>query len=61
MKKLFVFATAALLVSGAAFAGGGDGKEKGKKCCKKEGAACCKKDAKKAKTAEAKPAEKKAA
>jgi len=63
MKKMLVLATAALLVSSVTFANGDDKKKcaKGKDCCKKEGKAC-KKDAKTkdAKTAEVKPAAKKA-
>ncbi|MEO7309834.1 MAG: hypothetical protein ABIX01_05530 [Chitinophagaceae bacterium] len=48
MKKILVFATAALLVSGAAFAG--KGKKCGTKdCCKDKKENCCKD--KKAKTA----------
>lgn len=47
MKKLFMLATAAFLVSGVAFAHGGDGKKCSKKDCKKEakadGKSCCKK------------------
>ncbi|MFK4985821.1 hypothetical protein ACI4B7_28765, partial [Klebsiella pneumoniae] len=42
MKKLFLLATAALLVTGVSFAHGGDGKKCGK--CDKE---CCKKGDKK--------------
>ncbi|MFZ2783580.1 MAG: hypothetical protein WAZ36_04215 [Sediminibacterium sp.] len=66
MKKLLVFATAAFLFSGVAFAHGGDGKKcaKSKECGMKEGKDmkdckmkggkdmkdCCKKDAKKKET-----------
>lgn len=50
MKKLFLFATAALLVTGIAFATTDKGKKKkcakGKSCCKKGGTPC-KKDASK--------------
>lgn len=50
MKKLLMFATAALLVSGVAFASTDKGKKKkcakGKSCCKKGGTPC-KKDASK--------------
>lgn len=44
MKKLFMLATAAFLISGIAFANGG-GKKCSKKECKKEanGKSCCKK------------------
>jgi hypothetical protein len=46
MKKLFLLATAALLVTGVTFADGGKKKKcaKGKTCCKKDEAkkACCK-------------------
>ena len=50
MKKLFLLATAALLVAGVSFAGEGKGKKKkcakGKTCCAKEAntekKACCK-------------------
>jgi len=49
MKKVLVLATAALLITGVSFAGGGDKKcAKGKECCKKEKS--CSKDEKKAKT-----------
>jgi hypothetical protein len=68
MKKLFVFATAAFLMTGVAFAHDGDKKcaTKGKDCCKKEqmakGKSCCAKDAKQtsasAKTAKTTPAKK---
>ena len=48
MKKVFVLATAALLISGVSFANGGDkkkgGKETEKACCK--GMKDCKKDMK---------------
>ena len=45
MKKLFMLATAALLISGAAFAENGKDKKKGKKgtkseCCAKSGKSC---------------------
>ena len=38
MKKVLTLVMAAALVSGVAFAGGGEGKKcaKGKSCCKKE-------------------------
>ncbi len=47
MKKLFLLATAAFLVTGVSFAHPGKGKKcaKGKKCCKKSTKACCKKSA----------------
>jgi len=53
MKKLLVLATAAFLVSGVSYAGGGGkekGKDKGKKSCTKTcaGKECCKKKDKKA-------------
>ena len=56
MKKFLVFATAALLVSGAAFAG--KGKKCGtKECCKEKKENCCKdKKTKTPKTTIAKPA-----
>lgn len=49
MKKVFILAIAAFLVSGSAFAHGGGKKcGKSKDCCKKEakakGKACCKKE-----------------
>jgi hypothetical protein len=44
MKKIVLFATAAFLISGVAFAQEGDGK-KGKKCCSKESKCCEKKKA----------------
>ncbi|MBX9732486.1 MAG: hypothetical protein K2X37_00345 [Chitinophagaceae bacterium] len=53
MKKLFLLATAALLVTGVSFAHSGDGKKCGKgdkECCKKaakDGKECCKKEDKK--------------
>lgn len=44
MKKLFLLATAALLISGATFAEKGKDKKKGKKCakteCTKSGKSC---------------------
>ena len=46
MKKVFLFATAALMVTGMAFANNGDGKkkkEKEKKCAKAK--SCCSKKA----------------
>ena len=43
MKKLFLLATAALMVTGVAFAGEGEGKKK-KKCAK--GKTCCSKEKK---------------
>ena len=43
MKKLFLFATAALFFTGASFAGNGEGKNK-KKCAK--GKTCCSKEKK---------------
>ena len=52
MKKVFVLATAALLVTGVTFADGGKKKKccsKGKTCCKKDGEKSCCKD--KSKTA----------
>jgi len=49
MKKLFLLATAALLVTGVTFADNGK-KKRSKKCAK--GQSCCSKD--KAKTAESK-------
>jgi hypothetical protein len=56
MKKLFLLATAALLVSGVSFANTDKGKKKkcakGKTCCKK--ATQCSKDKEKAPTAEMK-------
>ena len=42
MKKLFLLATAALLVTGVTFADNGKGKK-----CKKAGSSCCKKSGKK--------------
>ena len=58
MKKLLMFATVALLSTGAAFACDGEKKEckKGEKkeCCKKDKKDCCKKDKKE--TKEVKPA-----
>lgn len=36
MKKIFVLATAAFLITGASFANGGDGKKCTKGCCKKD-------------------------
>ena len=46
MKKIFLLATAALLVTGASFAEGGKDKKKkcakGKSCCNKESKSCCK-------------------
>ena len=64
MKKLLVFATAAFLFSGVAFAGGGDGKKcaMSKECGMKDGKGmkhgkgskemkdCCKKEAAKKET-----------
>jgi hypothetical protein len=52
MKKLLTFATAALLMTGAAFAHEGKNCGKDKSCCKKE----CKKDDKAASTASVKKA-----
>ena len=52
MKKVFLLATAALLISGVTFAENGKDKKKGKKCAKSE----CSKSGKscgKTKTAEA--------
>ncbi len=43
MKKLFFLATAAMLFTGASFAGNGEGKNK-KKCAK--GKTCCSKEKK---------------
>jgi hypothetical protein len=46
MKKLLLFATAALFVTGVTFAEGGKGKKKkcakGKSCCTKTVKSCCK-------------------
>ncbi|MEO6405290.1 MAG: hypothetical protein ABIY51_00425 [Ferruginibacter sp.] len=46
MKKLFLFATAAVMISGASFAEGGKEKKKkcakGKSCCTKTAKSCCK-------------------
>ena len=46
MKKLFLLATAALLVTGASFADNGKKKSKkcakGKSCCTKTSKSCCK-------------------
>jgi hypothetical protein len=55
MKKVFLLATAAMMVTGIAFAGGDKGKKKkcakGKTCCAKEAKAetkaCCKDKAEK--------------
>ncbi len=45
MKKIFLLATAAFLVTGVSFANTEKGKKKcGKSCCKKSGKSCCKKD-----------------
>ncbi len=56
MKKLFLLATAALLVSGVSFANTDKGKKKkcakGKTCCQGKS---CSKDKDKEKTAEVKP------
>ncbi len=51
MKKIFVLATAAFLVSGISFAEGGKGGKKscGKACSKKASKDCCKDKAKTAK------------
>jgi len=53
MKKLFLLATAALLVSGVSFAETGKDKKKkcakGKSCCSKTAKSCCKDKAKTAK------------
>ncbi|HNP53905.1 MAG TPA: hypothetical protein PKK69_04795 [Ferruginibacter sp.] len=53
MKKILLFSTAALLMSGMAFANLDKGKKKkcakGKTCCSKKSKSCCKK---KEKTAE---------
>ncbi len=50
MKKLFLFATAALLVTGVTFADNGKGKHKkgakGKSCCSGSSKSCCKDKAK---------------
>jgi hypothetical protein len=44
MKKIFLLAMSALLVTGVTFADGGKKCcKKNKSCCKKEGKACCKK------------------
>ena len=44
MKKVFLLATAALLISGVSFADGGKKKKcaKGKSCCNHSGKSCCK-------------------
>ena len=47
MKKLFLLATAAMLFTGASFAGNGEGKNK-KKCAK--GKSCCSKESKEKKS-----------
>lgn len=51
MKKLFILATAAFMISGAAFADGGKNKKKkcakGKSCCTKTAKSCCKDKAEK--------------
>lgn len=47
MKKLFLLATAALMVTGVALADNGKGKKCKKassSCCKKSGKKCCKKE-----------------
>jgi hypothetical protein len=45
MKKIFLLATAAFLVTGISYANTGGKKKKcGKSCCKKSGKSCCKKD-----------------
>ena len=55
MKKVLVFATAALLISGAAFAG--KGKKCGTKdCCKDKKESCCKDKKAKAPAPATKPA-----
>ena len=46
MKKFFLLATAALMVTGVAFADHGKKCKKGGSCCKKSGKKCCKKDGK---------------
>lgn len=50
MKKLFLLATAALLVTGVTFADNGKGKKKkcakGKSCCPGSTKSCCKDKAK---------------
>lgn len=50
MKKLFLLATAALLVTGVTFADNGKGKKKkcakGKSCCSGATKSCCKDKAK---------------
>ena len=46
MKKVFLLATAALLISGVSFADNGKNKKKGKcskSCCKESGKSCGKK------------------
>ena len=46
MKKVFLLATAALLISGVSFADNGKNKKKGKctkSCCSKSGKSCGKK------------------
>jgi hypothetical protein len=49
MKKLFVFATATLLMTGAAFASKGDKKCSGKECCKSKKEVTAKKEVKEVK------------
>jgi hypothetical protein len=53
MKKLFLLATAAFLVTGVSFANADKGKKKkcakGKSCCSKSAKSCCKDKAKTAK------------
>ncbi|HMO61998.1 MAG TPA: hypothetical protein PKC39_07105 [Ferruginibacter sp.] len=51
MKKMMLLAIAALLVTGASFAGDGKKCKKSKSCCKKEKSCCKKKDKDKEKTA----------
>lgn len=51
MKKLFMLATAACLVSGVCFAQEGDKKAKTKECKKEAKGKCCKKETKGAKKA----------
>ena len=56
MKKIFTFATAILLMTGAAFAHEGKGCGKDKACCKKGSKRECKKDTKTVSTATVKKA-----
>ena len=51
MKKLFLLATATVMICGASYADGGKGKKKkcakGKTCCSKSAKSCCKDKAEK--------------